>query len=186
MAVIGVRGTRFALLLLYRRRWFRLGGRKHRLSNGLNAERNRERLGQRQCRRERGGDDDGRFHRSSASSRQSPRPALAPARGPAKALMDRSTKPHFEWLLPSGAAVADMTWYWRPHSLKRGAGTCCTGICRLLALLGPRGMSDLSPQSGPKRTLIIQIIVTNRDFMSTRPSSHSHCTATCITLDSGK
>src|SRR5262249_55445136 len=31
-------------------------------------------------------------------------------------------------------------------------------------------MSDLSPQSGPKRTLMIQIAVTNRDFMSTRPS----------------
>jgi hypothetical protein len=30
-------------------------------------------------------------------------------------------------------------------------------------------MSDLSPQSGPKRTLMIQIVVTNRDFMSTRP-----------------
>ena len=27
-------------------------------------------------------------------------------------------------------------------------------ICRFLALLGPREMSDLSPQSGPKRTLI--------------------------------
>jgi hypothetical protein len=26
----------------------------------------------------------------------------------------------------------------------------------------------LSPQSGPKRTLMIQIVVTNRDFMSTR------------------
>ena len=38
-----------------------------------------------------------------------------------------------------------------------------------MALLGPRGMSDLSPQSGPKRTLMIQI-VDNRDFMSTRPS----------------
>jgi hypothetical protein len=31
-------------------------------------------------------------------------------------------------------------------------------------------MSDLSPQSGPKRTLMIQIAVTNRDFMSTRPN----------------
>jgi len=29
-------------------------------------------------------------------------------------------------------------------------------------------MSDLSPQSGPKRTLMIQIVVTNCDFMSTR------------------
>jgi hypothetical protein len=34
-----------------------------------------------------------------------------------------------------------------------------------MALLGPREMSDLSPQSGPKRTLMIQIVVTNRDFM---------------------
>ena len=42
-------------------------------------------------------------------------------------------------------------------------------ICRFLALLGPREMSDLSPQSGPKRTLD-QVAVTNRDFMSTRPS----------------
>ena len=32
-----------------------------------------------------------------------------------------------------------------------------------LALLGPREMSDLSPQSGPKRTLMIQIV--DRDFM---------------------
>jgi hypothetical protein len=30
-------------------------------------------------------------------------------------------------------------------------------------------MSDLSPQSEPKRTLMIQIVVTNCDFMSTRP-----------------
>jgi hypothetical protein len=29
-------------------------------------------------------------------------------------------------------------------------------------------MSDLSPQSTPKQTLMIQIVVTNRDFMSTR------------------
>jgi len=41
-----------------------------------------------------------------------------------------------------------------------------------MALLGPREMSDLSPQSGPKRTLI-QGAVTNRDFMSTRPSAGS-------------
>src|SRR5262245_4748163 len=31
---------------------------------------------------------------------------------------------------------------------------CCKCMSRLLALLGPREMSDLSPQSGPKRTLI--------------------------------
>ena len=37
-----------------------------------------------------------------------------------------------------------------------------------MALLGPREMSDLSPQSGPKRTLD-QVAVTNRDFMGTRP-----------------
>src|SRR5262245_16948240 len=37
-----------------------------------------------------------------------------------------------------------------------------------MALLGPREMSDLSPQSGPKRTLD-QVAVTNRDFLSTRP-----------------
>jgi hypothetical protein len=30
-------------------------------------------------------------------------------------------------------------------------------------------MSDLSPQSGPKRTMF-RVAVTNRDFMSTRPS----------------
>jgi hypothetical protein len=41
--------------------------------------------------------------------------------------------------------------------------------CPDLALLGPREMSDLSPQSGPKRTMI-RVAVTNRDFMSTRPS----------------
>jgi hypothetical protein len=40
--------------------------------------------------------------------------------------------------------------------------------CRLLALLGPREMSDLSPQSVPKRTSD-QVAVTDRDFMSTRP-----------------
>jgi hypothetical protein len=34
-----------------------------------------------------------------------------------------------------------------------------------MALLGPREMSDLSPQSGPKRTFD-QVAVTNRDFMS--------------------
>jgi hypothetical protein len=33
-----------------------------------------------------------------------------------------------------------------------------------MALLGPREMSDLSPQCGPKRPLMIQIVVTNRDF----------------------
>ena len=41
--------------------------------------------------------------------------------------------------------------------------------CRLLALLGRWENSDLSPQSGPKRTLD-QVAVTNRDFMSTRPN----------------
>jgi hypothetical protein len=35
----------------------------------------------------------------------------------------------------------------------------------LLALLGPWEMSDLSPQSGPKRN-IDQMAVTNRHFMS--------------------
>ena len=40
--------------------------------------------------------------------------------------------------------------------------------CLLLALLGPREMSDLSPQSGPMRD-IDQIAVTHRDFMSTHP-----------------
>jgi len=30
--------------------------------------------------------------------------------------------------------------------------------CRLMALLGPGEMSDLSPQSGPKRTLVILIL----------------------------
>ena len=38
-----------------------------------------------------------------------------------------------------------------------------------MALLGPREMSDLSPQSGPKR--IDPGRCTNRDFMSTRPST---------------
>jgi hypothetical protein len=37
-----------------------------------------------------------------------------------------------------------------------------------MALLGPREMSDLSPQRGPKRTMI-RVAVTNRDFMRTRP-----------------
>jgi hypothetical protein len=36
-------------------------------------------------------------------------------------------------------------------------------ICRLPALLCPREMSDLSPQTGPKRTLLLP-----RNFMSTR------------------
>jgi hypothetical protein len=52
IAVIGVRGTRFTLLLLNRRRWFWLSARKHR-------------LGQHQCRRKHGGDDDdaeGKLH----------------------------------------------------------------------------------------------------------------------------
>jgi hypothetical protein len=31
-------------------------------------------------------------------------------------------------------------------------------------------MSDVSPQSGPQRTLMIQIAFANRDFMSTRPN----------------
>jgi hypothetical protein len=30
--------------------------------------------------------------------------------------------------------------------------------CRLLALLGPRGMSDLSPQSGPMRTEVVSVV----------------------------
>jgi len=38
-----------------------------------------------------------------------------------------------------------------------------------MALLGPREMSDLSPQSGPKRTVMMQIAVPNRDFVSTQP-----------------
>jgi hypothetical protein len=37
-------------------------------------------------------------------------------------------------------------------------------LCLLLAPLGRREMSDLRPQSGPKRTLI-QVAVTDRDFM---------------------
>jgi len=32
-----------------------------------------------------------------------------------------------------------------------------------MALLGPREMSDLSPQSGPKQTLVIQIV--DRDLL---------------------
>jgi hypothetical protein len=39
-----------------------------------------------------------------------------------------------------------------------------------MALLGPREMSDLSPLSGPKLTLMIQIV--DRDFMSTRLAAH--------------
>src|SRR5438105_2093643 len=45
--------------------------------------------------------------------------------------------------------------------------------CRLLALLGPREMSDVSPHSGPKAD-IDQVTVTNRDFMSTRPRVCTH------------
>jgi hypothetical protein len=37
-----------------------------------------------------------------------------------------------------------------------------------MALLGPCVMSDLSPQSGAKRTFD-QVVVTNRNCMSTRP-----------------
>src|SRR5262249_981654 len=46
-----------------------------------------------------------------------------------------------------------------------------------LALLGPREMSDLSPHSGPTRTLnrllspIAIVAVSNRDLMSTRPNT---------------
>src|SRR5262249_41537030 len=43
-----------------------------------------------------------------------------------------------------------------------------------LALLGPREMSDLSPQSGPRRTL--GQVAVNRDFMSTRPRHPALCT----------
>ena len=68
----------------------------------------------------------------------------------------------------------------RPHGAAHPAGHGRTRyrsgrmlrcMSPVLALLGPREMSDLSPQSGPKRTLMIQIVVTNRDFMSTRPST---------------
>jgi hypothetical protein len=38
-----------------------------------------------------------------------------------------------------------------------------------MALLGRREMSDLSPQSGRKRTL--DWVAVNRDFMSTHPQS---------------
>jgi len=38
------------------------------------------------------------------------------------------------------------------------------------ALVGPREMYDLSPQSGPKD--IDQVPVTNRNFMSTRLRRH--------------
>src|SRR5262245_4445376 len=41
------------------------------------------------------------------------------------------------------------------------------GPQQLLALLGRREMSDLSPQSGPKRTL--DWVAVNRDFMTTHP-----------------
>jgi hypothetical protein len=44
--------------------------------------------------------------------------------------------------------------------------------CLVLALLGPREMSDLSPQSETKRTLIRSLSPT-RDFMSTRPRQFS-------------
>jgi hypothetical protein len=44
--------------------------------------------------------------------------------------------------------------------------------CRLLALLGPREMSDLSPQSETKRTLIKSLSPIH-DFMSTRPRQFS-------------
>jgi hypothetical protein len=61
MAVIGDRGARFTLLLLNRRRWFRLSGCK-------------QRLGQRQCRRKHGGrDHEGELHRSSSFHRHAQR-----------------------------------------------------------------------------------------------------------------
>src|SRR5262245_29994001 len=53
----------------------------------------------------------------------------------------------------------------------------------MLALLGPREMSDLSPQSGPKRTMI-PVAVTNRDFMSlTRAKSSGTSAALCFLGD---
>jgi len=57
-------------------------------------------------------------------------------------------------------------------------------LCRLLPLLGPREMSDLSPQSGPKRT-IDQVAVTNPDFMSTRPGSRSRSSSMAHKQDGG-
>src|SRR5262245_48889718 len=42
-----------------------------------------------------------------------------------------------------------------------------------MSLLGVREMSDLSPQSGPKRTLD-QAAATNPDFMSTRLAGDRH------------
>ena len=63
-------------------------------------------------------------------------------------------------------------------ALAAGSARCSRGkgapaVLRCMSpLLGQ--FSDLSPQSGPKRTLMIQIAVTNRDFMSTRPSHFRH------------
>jgi hypothetical protein len=63
-----------------------------------------------------------------------------------------------------------------PHLYTKVASTarrifdhqCKKTLATISALLGPREMSGLSPQSGPKRTLI-RSPITNRDFMRTRP-----------------
>src|SRR5215470_10718266 len=80
---------------------------------------------------------------------------------------DRSAD-HIRARSQNGCIQRPNTWLHPNDSPKRQILLLHRGRRPYMALLGLRQMSDLSPQSGPKRTLD-QVAVTNRDCMSTRP-----------------